>query len=272
MSGMDLTVFEEEYLTRVLVKRREETDCCDGSSYLCYLQKYPAELRQLSKSIFNCYSIFFRDPLVYAILESQILPSIVMQKENLGQSTLRIWSAGCAAGQEPYSLAILLQELSQTKRIQYQIIATDACEDLLVKARDAIYDSSNLENVPLKWINKYFNPMSINTLEGNTSYQATSQLRLNVQFSTFDLNNPHQTRPPASIYGDFDLVMCSNLLFYYKPEVRSKIISKLMENMADNGILITGEAEKGIVSGTRGLKQLSQITPIFVKQAREVTR
>ena len=166
-----------------------------------------------------------------------------MQKQkDSNKSEVRIWSCACAAGQEPYSLAILMEEIKERRQeaLKYRIFATDQSQLQVHEAHEGKYMASDLDNVTLKRVSRWFDK------HGNT-YMVKKELKNNIDFSVFDLFNEQYSSPPASIFGDFDLVVCANLLFYYKNEEREKIIEKVSNGLHKDGFLITGETEREIL-------------------------
>jgi chemotaxis protein methyltransferase CheR len=207
------------------------------------------------------YSEFFRNQLTFALLEQLILPGILTEIEKNGRGEIRVWSAGCAAGQEAYSIAILLDELSASRNnhaVSFRIFATDRFEPSLEAARQGVYDSAAVRNVRQKHIQKYF------TREGDT-FRIVDSLKKQVDFSVHDLLDQRLGCPSESIYGDFDLAFCGNLLFYYRPDIRHFILNKMCHCMTPGGYLVTGEAEREIVSQHACFKAIVPPTAVFKK-------
>jgi chemotaxis methyl-accepting protein methylase len=205
------------------------------------------------------YSEFFRNQLSWALLEQLILPGILAEKKKSGRGEIRVWSAGCAAGQEAYSIAILLDELTangDNHAVSFRIFATDRSEPELEAARQGLYDSAAVRNVRQKHIHKYFT-------RGGDSFRIVDSLRQKVDFSGHDLLDQRLSCPSESIYGDFDLVFCGNLLFYYRPGVRHFILNKLHHCMAPGGYLVTGEAEREIVSNHAFFRAIVPPSAVF---------
>ena len=196
------------------------------------------EAENLLKSMQISYSEFFRNSLTFATLEKIVIPTLILNSAK--KREIRIWSAACAAGQEVYSLAILFNEFSNEKKRNFRIFATDYSEKEIDKAVKAIYPLTSLEFLPLRYLNRWF------SRKGN-SYEANDELKMNIDFSTFDLLNKELNCPTASIYGDFDLIFCANVLFYYKAEYRKLILEKLANTLSEGGLLICDEAERDIL-------------------------
>lgn len=240
--GFDISKYDEIFLEKLLRKRINETQCVTETDYYCLLQQDKEEGTRFLNSLLISYSEFFRNPLTFAVLERVILPAILLKKANTKRKEIRIWSCACAAGQETYSLAMMLKEFrnGEGAGINFRIFATDYCEAELDEARKGQYQAEALNNVSLKHVKQWF------TKQGNT-YIINSELKENIDYSVFDLLSEEFSSPPTSIFGDFDLVVCANLLFYYKPEFRRKILEKVTHSLSVGGFLMTGETEREIL-------------------------
>lgn len=261
--GRDISTFEESFLVKTLEKRLSSTSLNSLGAYSEYLSVSVAEAESLIRSLTISYSEFFRNPLTYALLEQLILPVLLDEKEKSGRSEIRVWSSACAAGQEPYSIAMLLDELTAARGSanSYRIFATDISDADLVLANRGVYDYGAVRNLRVKHLRDFL------TRSGD-SYTIIPHLRLQVDFSRYDLLDEHSGSPPASIFGDFDLVLCSNLLFYYKREIRAIILDKVYRSLSPNGYLVTGEAERDMIAGRKGLRAVAPPAAIFQKTGR----
>jgi len=207
--------------------------------YMNYLEVNEAEANLLVDQLTNSYSEFFRNPLTFAYLEQVILPQLIEAKKARNEKEIRIWTCACASGQEAYSLAILGDELAKSycADITFRIFATDVSSKELSNAQKGVYSPATMGNVALKRIQTYF------TREGET-YAVDARLKEYIDFSVFDLLSNQQSCPPASVYGNFDMVFCSNLLFYYKPEYQASILEKAGNCLEKGGYLVTSETER----------------------------
>jgi chemotaxis methyl-accepting protein methylase len=240
-SGSHSSIYERAFLHTSIEKRLQETGCGSPEEYCGYLEQNPAEEQILRACLYNHFSEFFRDPLTFAMLERSILPELIQKKKNGKRSEIRIWSAGCAAGQEPYSLAILLEEALGNSHpgLTYRIFATDLDETQLDEARLGYYPPAALGNLSLKRSETWF-------IRQAGGYVVKAALQKNINFSVFDLIQEERGCPPASIFGDFDLVLCCNLLIYYQPGPRTLILDRFEHCLARGGTLVTDAAERGL--------------------------
>jgi len=239
--GIDLSCYEDSFLRKAVEKRIGFLNCSNISRYSDILINDKREVVKLSDSLNIGYSEFFRNPLTFAMLEQLIIPRLLDGSKP--DSEMRVWSAGCASGQESYSIAMMFDEFLSRKEVphRFRVFGTDVSEPALARARQGIYETSDVQNISLKFIDKYFTSKS-------GSYTVCKSIREKIDFSHFDLLDPRMVSPSASIFGDFDLIFCCNILFYYKPEIRPIILNKLYQSLSVDGFLVTGEAEREIVA------------------------
>jgi chemotaxis protein methyltransferase CheR len=239
--ALDVSMYDRSFLEKSIQFRINSVEFEIFDDYLHYLGNEPAEPIRLLNHLSNSYSEFFRNPLTFAYLEKHIIPLLIEKKKKGMEKEMRIWSAACASGQEAYSIAILLDELidSKNEKIIGRIFATDVNPDEILNARKGVFQAAALDKVTLKRIQTYF------TSEGET-YSIVPCLIDQIDFSVFNLLSEHETSPPASIYGNFDLIFCSNLLFYYQPEYRHRILDKIGNSLSPGGFLVTGDSEREI--------------------------
>lgn len=265
--GFDFSCYDDSFLQKSVEKRLSATGISTASAYCTYLATNIIEQKIFFNSLSISYSEFFRNSLTFPLLEQHIFPGLIALKQKNGQSEIRIWSAGCAAGQEAYSAAILLDEMTAERvdRVSFRIFATDRCDSELEAAQKGVYDSAAVRNVRLKHLRKYFT-------EHGDSYELAENLKARVNFSLFDLLDESATSPPASIYGDFDLVFCSNLLFYYHPDAQKNVLDKVYRSLSPEGYLVTGEAERAIVEKHGGFTSFARPSAIFRKSTHRGNR
>jgi len=262
MHGLDVSRYDTSFLVKSLGRRLRATSIKSRTAYLQRLSDDRAEAEALFRSLRITYSEFFRNPFTFALLEQVVLPGLVQEKEKSDRGPLRVWSAGCAAGQEAYSVAILLYELAaaQGHSPSFQIIATDVCDAEMVLARQGVYDAAAVQNVRLEHIQKCFG------VSGG-SYAIVPALKDRVDFSFHDLLDERRASPAAAVYGDFDLVLCCNVLFYYRQDIRHQILDSLCRTLRPGGYVVTGEAERDFVATRGGLRAVAPPTPVFRKSS-----
>jgi two-component system CheB/CheR fusion protein len=196
--------------------------------YFDRIENDPIERDQLADDLLINVTSFFRDPAVFGILASTLIPKIVAAAAD---QAIRIWIAGCSTGEETYSLAMLLQEqiLLVRSPARIQMFASDVDEKAVATARDGIYPAKIEQTVSAERLRRFF-------VKHPGGYQVTPELRANVVFVVQDV----LADPP---FSKLDLVSCRNLLIYLKPEAQAKVISIFHFALRTGGALLLGSAE-----------------------------
>ncbi len=145
--------------------------------------------------------------------------------------------------------------------ISFRLIATDHAEAELAAARRGVYDEAAVRHVRLRHLRDYFRR------EGE-AYVIAPRLRARVDFSAYDLLDEQLASPPAGIFGDFDLTLCCNLLFYYRPDRRRLILDRLQRSLSPHGYLVTGETERALVERSGGFHAVASPVAVFQPLAR----
>jgi len=258
--GIDISMYEDSFLKMSLEKRMTVNNSPSFSDYCNILAENRTEAGLLFDSLHINFSEFFRNPLTFDYLEKFILPIIIERKKQNDEKEIRIWCAACAKGEEAYSIAMLFEEIAANSELSLncRIFATDINEKEIGLAQMGVYQEAALSKVSLNRAKRFF------TQRGE-KYTVIHKLKEYIDFSVFDLLIETGHCPPASIYGNFDLVFCCNLLFYYKPEYRQRILNKAGDSIAKNGYLVTGETEREIAKKQQ-FKEVFANSAIFQKR------
>ncbi len=227
--GFDFTGYKRSTLMRRVRKRMQSLSIENFEDYLDYLEVYQDEFNQLFNTILINVTAFFRDTSAWEYLAEQVLPNIVSRKNHSDQ--IRIWSAGCASGEEAYTLAMLMAEIlgAEEFRQRVKIYATDVDEEALNQARQAVYSAKDVHLVPQELREKYFEPIGNN-------YVFRQDLRRSVIFGRHDLL---QDAPISRL----DLLVCRNTLMYFNSETQGRIMARFHFALNDTGYLFLGKAE-----------------------------
>jgi len=227
--GFDFTGYKRSTLMRRVTKQMQYLNIESFANYQDYLEVHPDEFKALFNTILINVTAFFRDPLAWEYLSKDIIPNILRNKQKNEQ--IRIWSAGCASGEEAYTLAIILGEILGIEdfRHRVKIYATDIDEEALNQARQASYSVKNIQGVPLELRDKYFDLV-------NKNYIFHQDLRRTVIFGRHDLL---QDAPISRL----DLLVCRNTLMYFNSETQGRIINRFHFALNDHGYLFLGKAE-----------------------------
>lgn len=241
--NIDTSIYNTSFFDKTIQNRMLTNNLASIDSYFDFLSKNSKEIESLKTTLNNNYSEFFRNKLTFDYLEEIILPQLIQNKTNFKRKEIRIWSAGCAGGYEAYSIAILCEELLKTQStdIHFRIFATDISESEIEFAKQGIYFESKLNIMTWKRVNENFT-------QKKGTFTISNALKAKIDFSTLDLLDEQRDSPMNSIFGGFDIIFCSNLLFYYNSKSQQQILSKVNRNLLPGGYLIVGKAEMNIVS------------------------
>ena len=202
-------------------------------------------------------SFFLRDQSPFDNLRDHILPPMIAARKAKGQNRLRIWSAACSSGQEPYTIAMMLLE-NQAKfgDMKFEILATDLSTEIVDKAKEGAYSQFEVQRgLPIQLLVKYFS-------QTESAWQISDDIRNMVRFQTFNLLDSY------GVLGKFDIIFCRNVLIYFDQDTKGAILSRMADISPPDGALFLGGAESVIgissnyqpVSGVRGVYQLSSGT------------
>lgn len=260
--GFDFSGYRKSMIERRVQKRVFATKNKDISDYLEYINRVPEELDKLIDVFTINVSRFFRNSLIFEYVSKIIIPDLIQikAKENSNNKNIRIWSAGCSYGEEPYSMAIILNELISKEKFNFRtdIFATDMDKKAIKKAIAGVYGYDSIKNIKFGILQKYFNL-------DKDEYKINSEIKKMIQFSFYDLLDKKRMAPPDSIFGGFDIVLCRNVLIYLEPEYQKIIFNKLFKSLNKNGYLLLGDAEVPIEGYKHKFKRVNNCCKIYRK-------
>ena len=259
-TGLDFTGSNPGLAERRINMRISETKSANPEEYCKLLYDSAEEWGQIASLLTINHSLFFRDPLHCYYLSQYILPEIVRTSSAESGSSCRIWSAGCSSGEEPYSISILLKELAKKEKIEIdsQIFATDIDTESIARASVDYYNSEKIENAPFGIIQKYFS-------QKGEEFCLDPEIKKMVKFSLFDLLDHKSYAPPDSIFGNFDMVLCRNVLIYFDRKYQKIIFNKLYRSLKPNGYLSLGESEIPVEGFRNKFKRVNECCKIYKK-------
>jgi two-component system, chemotaxis family, CheB/CheR fusion protein len=227
--GFDYTGYKRPTLMRRFEKRLQAVDAADWDAYHSYLEQHSEEFVELFNTILINVTGFFRDTETWETAAAEVIPRLLDERSD--EAPLRVWSAGCASGEEPYTVAMLLAEAlgEEEYRRRVKIYATDVDDDALSEAREAAYSTKQLEKVPPDLRERYFQ-------QSNNGYAFRNDLRRAVIFGRNDLHRD----PPIS---RVDLLVSRNTLMYFGPELQQRILANFYFALNRGGFLVVGKAE-----------------------------
>jgi two-component system, chemotaxis family, CheB/CheR fusion protein len=225
----DFTLYKTGTLQRRIERRMGLAAHDTMVSYLEKLRSDPAEIDLLVKDLLINVTSFFRDPPVFEMLATKIVPDMV--RDHPTDRPLRIWIAGCSTGEEAYSLAMLFREviIASKRDIKLQIFASDVDADAIVTARDGIYPDAIAQQISADRLARFF-------VKEDHGYRVSPELRAAVVFTVQDVLSD----PP---FSRLDMISCRNLLIYLGAEAQAKVIALFHFALREGGTLLLGNAE-----------------------------
>ncbi|KAA6451670.1 CheR family methyltransferase [Bacillus swezeyi] len=222
ITGVDLTLYKEAQMKRRLTSLYEKKGFGDFREFALALEKNDNLLQETLDRMTINVSEFYRNYKRWDVLEKTILPLLKPAK------TLKVWSAACSTGEEPYTLSMILSR--QKNLADYQIIATDIDDKVLAKAKEGTYQEKSLQEVPKEMKELYFT-------QNGSRFTVKDEIRKNIRFQKHNLL--------ADSYAkDFDMIVCRNVLIYFTEDAKETIYRKFSQSLKPNGVLFVGSTEQ----------------------------
>jgi two-component system CheB/CheR fusion protein len=227
-TGVDFTQYKESTIRRRIARRMLVNNCTSLSEYSTYLDRHSAEVTDLYRDILISVTQFFREPETFASLARMETKTLQNRDRN---APFRIWAAGCATGEEAYSLAIVITEMLEAASlsIPIQLFGTDVSEIAIDRARAGDYPDSIQSDVSLERLRKFFT-------KTETGYRISKNIRESCIFARHDLIKD----PP---FSQLDLVSCRNVLIYLDNPAQQRILAALHYSLKPDALLVLGSAE-----------------------------
>ncbi|MDP2430642.1 MAG: chemotaxis protein CheB [Pseudomonadota bacterium] len=232
-TGHDFSLYKKSTIGRRIERRMAQHDLSDHDIYARYLKEHPAELQILFKELLINVTSFFRDPEAFAVLTQDILPQLFVDKPE--GYVFRVWVAGCASGEEAYSIAILLREFmdawwdKQHQEFKVQIYATDLDDDAIALARAGLYPPNIAADVAADRLRRYF-------VKEDAGYRVKKEIREMVVFAVQNVIKD----PP---FTKLDLLSCRNLMIYLEPELQHRLLPAFHYALKPGGVLFLSPSE-----------------------------
>jgi chemotaxis protein methyltransferase CheR len=215
-----------------LSKRIRKLGLANFDEYCRYLQNNEAELLELYNTVTTNVTKFFRENHHFDFLRETVFP-LLKQKE---KPKIRVWSAGCSTGEEPYSLAIELAEFFDIDKWDIKILASDINTEALQTARNGIYKEDQVKQIPYSRLTKYF---KLGIRKPERLFKVKEQLKNLIVFRRINLN-PEANYP---INSALDFIFCRNVFIYFTPETREQILNHFYRHLKKQGYLFLGHSE-----------------------------
>jgi chemotaxis protein methyltransferase CheR len=230
-SGFDLDIYKDKCVRRRIAIRVRATHCHTAEEYGELLRQSREEKALLLKVLTIHVSQFFRNPSTFAKLKEEIVPYLLDLRESEGERGVTCWSVGCAGGEEPYSLAMIIRDICQERgcRTKVRILATDVNANILEAARQGIYDAERLTEVSERDRERWLQ------LRGDR-YHLLPEIKDMVAFERGDLSD-------TGSYPFCDLILCRNVLIYFERRYQEIILNRFADVLGQGGILVVGKSE-----------------------------
>jgi chemotaxis protein methyltransferase CheR len=227
-SGIHFTATNRSILESRLKERLREKKLDSTKSYFSIISRDREELKAFLDSITTNLTRFFRNQAHFDALEHFVVPELMKIKKAAGNSTLKVWSAGCSTGEEPYTIAMLLNEILPPPW-KYEIVASDISLKCLMTAKEGFYSENRIVGIPDNYLKKYFDKV-----EGG--YKVHTDLMSRIRFDYHNLKND-------SGFRSLDIVFCRNVIIYFDEAAQLAVINRFWDSMASKSFLFIGHSE-----------------------------
>ncbi|MBU0485281.1 MAG: protein-glutamate O-methyltransferase [Proteobacteria bacterium] len=247
--GIKLPTLKKTMLSARLNKRLRQLNLSSFEEYFEYVTS-PAEqdkeLVQMIDAVSTNKTEFFREAKHFDYLAETVLPEKCKRPQRAGVRTLRVWSAGCSSGEEPYTLAMVLDDtLKKYPWMDFKVLGTDICTEVLDKAALGVYSDESVATVPVVFKHKYL-------MRGKGGrkgvHRVVPELRHKVSFSRLNFMDRH-----FGLKEKMDIIFCRNVIIYFDKKTQIELFQKFRENLAPAAYLFTGHSEslEGIIENMK---------------------
>jgi chemotaxis protein methyltransferase CheR len=227
-SGIHFTSTNRSILESRLKERLREKGINSEKDYFALISRDQGELKGFLDSITTNLTRFFRNQAHFDAMEHFVVPELINIKKASGNNTIKIWSAGCSTGEEPYTIAMLMSEILPISW-KYEIVASDLSLKCLMFAKDGFYADSRIVGIPDAYLKKYFDKV-----EGG--YKVHADIKSKIRFDYHNLKNDSGLR-------GLDIVFCRNVIIYFDEAAQNAVINRFWDAMAFKSFLYIGHSE-----------------------------
>ncbi len=251
--NIDISCRKSDCIKRRIALRMRITNCPDTAGYFCLLQQNGPELDSLLKILTIHVSLFFRNPSMFEKLKEEVFPSVFTAAQNSGQKTVQIYSLGCAGGEEPYSLAILLKEnfTRQLQQFETSIVAIDVDSHTLIAAELGEFVEDKLKYISDELRLRYFN-------QCESVFKLAPEICQMVSFLKADITANMQLNKA-------DLVLCRNTLIYFTRPAQEMILNHIANLLTVGGVLVLGKSETMVGTLRNRFEPICRVERIYKK-------
>ena len=227
-SGITFSATNRSILDSRLKERLREKQLSDVKVYYNLILSDKEEMKLLLDSVTTNLTRFFRNQPHFDAFINYIIPQILETKKSSGEKVVRIWSAGCSTGEEPYTIAMILEDILPAT-FTYEIIASDISLKSLMVGKQGFYEDSRIGGIPQKYLDKYFT-------KTDNGYQINDNIKSKVRFDYHNLKNDSGLR-------NLDIVFCRNVLIYFDDAAQTVAVNRFWDAMARKSYLFIGHSE-----------------------------
>lgn len=252
--GFNCEDYKQPHLKRRLAVRLRATESKSYKDYTQVLLKNEEEVKQLKETLTVNVTELFRNPETFDSVRNNVLPELIKQKGI--NKVIKVWSAGCSNGEEPYSIAIMLNEFlgSSAKRYNISIQATDIDDDSIAKAEMAIFQPKQLEKIGQERINRFF-------VKKDNNYQVIDELKKLVKVKRHDLISGPK-------FSGFDIIFCRNVTIYFEQKLQEVLYLNFYNALNDGGFFVMGKTETLVGPATQLFKRFDLKERIYQKKEK----
>lgn len=225
LTGIDLSLYKERQMKRRITTLSQKYGFADYESFYQELKRNPERRKQFLNYLTINVSEYYRNPAQWQILEEKVLPELIARSSG----TLKIWSAACSTGDEPYTIMMLMRE--KFPKVSVKLLATDLDDEVLAYAKQGIYTQKSLVNLPKEYIRKYFQEIKPG------QYQITKDIMNAVEFRQHNLLSDSYDK-------NYDLIVCRNVLIYFTDEAKLQVFKDFQKSLKNDGYLFIGSTEQ----------------------------
>ncbi len=227
-SGIHFSDSNRSILESRLKERLRKTKIETTKEYYKLIISDKAEMKTLLDTVTTNLTRFFRNTMHFNTLENYVIPELIKWKQEKKQATLKVWSAGCSTGEEPYSIAMVMKD-KLPPSINVEVTASDLSLKSLMTAKEGFYPENKVNGVPEKYLQRYFE-------KKNNGYQVKDEIKNLVKFDYHNLKNDSGQR-------NLDIVFCRNVIIYFDEVAQKSVIEKFYEAMNKHSYLFIGHSE-----------------------------
>ncbi|PLY11677.1 MAG: chemotaxis protein CheR [Desulfuromonas sp.] len=234
--GLHFTEDSKYLLEKRLAKRLQHHKMSNYKDYY-YLLRYgrdkEQELAEVIDALTTNETYFFREEYQLKTLCQEVVPDICARKEKTGKKKLRIWSAGCSSGEEPYTLAMLMLQQSALQGWDIEVIGTDISHRVLNIARKGVYSAASFRTTEQAYLDRFFTPFE------NDKYRINDEVRDLVTISHLNLFDTQR----VALIGKMDVILCRNVIIYFDQAAKKRVVQNFYDRLRPEGFLLLGHSE-----------------------------